>query len=90
MTSQVLLTNFGVINALTNITANANIWSLDGNKLIATWKNSDGTTAPVYFCVDNAGNMVLAGNPSLLPSGYREVVCSLPTFDSVTLTNPHF
>ncbi|KAF8493039.1 hypothetical protein F5888DRAFT_1856172 [Russula emetica] len=53
--------------------ANADIWSLDGNKLTATWKNSDGTTAPLRFCLNSAGNsIVLAGDPSLL-SGYKEV-----------------
>ena len=62
------------------IVANADIWSLDGDKLTATWENSDGTRAPAHFCLNSAGNsIVLAGNPSLLPPGYKEVVCSLPT-----------
>jgi hypothetical protein len=73
------------------IVANADIWSLDGNQLTATWKNSDGTTAPVHFCLNSAGDsIVLAGDPSLLPAGYKEVVCSLPICDSVILANPRF
>jgi hypothetical protein len=73
------------------VVANADIWSLDGNQLTATWKNSDGTTAPVHFCLNSAGDsIVLAGDPSLLPAGYKEVVCSLPTFDRVIFANPCF
>ncbi len=61
-----------------SITANADIWSLDGDKLVSTWQNSDGSTTPVHFCLNSAGNsIVLAGDPSLLPSGWKEVVRSL-------------
>jgi hypothetical protein len=65
--------------SLTNVAAhddqsNAHIWSLDGNKLIATWQNSDGSTTPVHFCLNSAGNSIaLAGDPSQLPSGWKEV-----------------
>ena len=66
--------------------ANADIWTLNGNQLTATWKNSDGTTAPVHLCLNSAGNsIVLAGS---VPAGYKEVVCSLPTFYRVILANP--
>ncbi|KAN0109673.1 hypothetical protein V8E52_009110 [Russula decolorans] len=70
----VYLTNVGTHDQQ----ANADIWSLDGNQLTATWKNSDGTTAPVHFCLNSAGDsIVLAGDPSLLPAGYKEVYFNL-------------
>lgn len=66
------------------IKANADIWSLDGNKLVATWENSDGTTTPVYFCLYGAGNsIVLTGDPA----GCNKVVRSISTFDRATLAN---
>ncbi len=89
--TKVLLTILVVVNALTTIVANAHIWSLVGNKLTVLWENSDGTTAPAYFCLNSAGSsIVLAGNPKLLPSGWKEVVCSLLSFDRVTLANLRF
>jgi hypothetical protein len=61
------------------IAANGHIWTLgkDG-QLIATWPNQDGTMPVVHLCINAAGNdFILAGDPSKLPSGWKEVVCSL-------------
>jgi hypothetical protein len=66
------------------IVANSHIWNVAGNGLItAIWKNTDGTTTPVHFYVNNAGDdIILSGNPSPPSSGWKEVVCS-PSFDAV-------
>lgn len=57
-----------------NPQALANIWSLVGNQLTATWVNSDGTTVPVHFCLSRAENaIVLAGNPCDFLSSCKEV-----------------
>jgi hypothetical protein len=75
--------NSPAIVYLTNVdshdpAANANIWSFDGNKLTATWTNTDGTTTPIHFGLNDAGtSIVLAGNPSAFPVGYKEVYFNL-------------
>ncbi|KAH9991173.1 hypothetical protein BJV77DRAFT_557612 [Russula vinacea] len=61
--------------ALNDNQANAHIWTLakDG-QLIATWPNHDGTTSDVHLCLNAAGDgIILAGDPSKLPSGWKEV-----------------
>lgn len=75
------------------IAANAHIWTLakDG-QLIATWPNHDGTTSDVHLCLNAAGDgIILAGDPSKLPSGWKEVVRSLFfSFDRLILSSSSF
>ena len=71
---------FAVVNALTmRIAANAHIWTVNGNgQLIPIWPNSEGGSTPVDIALNAAeGAIALTGDPSSLPSGWKQVVCSL-------------
>lgn len=71
---------FAVVNAPNmRIAANAHIWTLNGDKqLIPIWPNSHGSATPVDISLNSEqGVIALTGDPSSLPSGWKQVVCSL-------------
>ena len=71
---------FAVVNAPDmRIAANAHIWTLNGDKqLIPIWSNTPhGSATPVDISLNSEqGVIALTGNPSSLPSGWKQVVRS--------------
>jgi len=61
--------------ALSDHKANAHIWTLNGdNQLIPIWPSSHGSATPVDISINSEqGAIALTGDPSLLPSGWKQV-----------------